>query len=265
MIEVISAGPKTDWSLFFDKKTLTVLENEFWTFEAAVNVAITKDIWVYKRGDFLVRPRNKRHVDFASRGTKGKIIPISIGIATKLAKGATLIKRPKNAPRVRKGEFSMGFFKNIYNWFLGSPVKDKSFYAAVEKLPLQTIEKCYRVSPVPGAKVGAKVKVGNLSFYSGSLKPASAAEGWTSWADENRVLDKHKGGKVSVIEFTNVKVYGTPKTLKVLLAKACENLGRGEGVVDTLMHFKEVWIQGGQTGKVVQLLDVDRLEKKYVW
>ncbi len=27
MIEVISAGPKTDWSLFFNKKTLTVLES----------------------------------------------------------------------------------------------------------------------------------------------------------------------------------------------------------------------------------------------
>jgi hypothetical protein len=40
MIEVISAGPKTDWSLFFNKKTLTVLPT------IAMSINPEKGLWI---------------------------------------------------------------------------------------------------------------------------------------------------------------------------------------------------------------------------
>lgn len=155
------------------------------------------------------------------------------------------------------------FLESLFLWFYGAPVKDKAFYSEVSSWPSQRA-KCFRVMLANAPTVGQRIKLGPLSIYSGSTSPTAAANGWYNWAETNNTLHKIPKGSVPVlVEFASAEIKATTAQLKPLVTVAAK--GRSQSTVDTLLHFKEVWLAGGQTGKIVKILDLQKLDKLYGW
>ena len=182
--------------------------------------------------------------------------PVQVGSDASEGKKASGIKLPSG------NQATPQFLDGLFKWFYGDPVKDKAFYREVEQWPSQKI-KCYRVMLVHDPKVGQKAKLGPFSIYSGSSSPNGAANGWYNWAETNNTLKRIPKGAVPVlVEFPAGEVKATTAQLKPLVNAASN--GR-HPVTDTLLLFKEIWLAGGQVGKIVKILDLKKLDKLYGW